>query len=228
MKTIRLLLSLLLLVTMACKKNKDIAPEKKEEEAKTAMDISQYFIVSDYTFIIGDKSVVHPLLLTFDNKGKATFYDFAAVGNNQRDYVFVDNVLTVNIGSGLSWVFKISGNSIVSADGMPPYHKNFKLYKVPETNQFNGNSYSGVLLAREINSGMPFRYIFNETQFGETVIDPPGFTYAYTVINNVAAITTINRIIRYFLILNGRLMISRYDLNTNTPAKFYYGSLSKD
>src|SRR4051794_5223275 len=105
MKIVSLTLSVLLLLTMACQKRKNNVPEKKEEVTKTGMDISQYFIVSDYTFTIGDKSFVHPLLITFDNNGKSNIYDFAAVGNGQYDYVFADNVLTISTGSGLSWVF---------------------------------------------------------------------------------------------------------------------------
>lgn len=229
MKTIRLLLPLLLLITMSCKKNDDKVPEKKEDPVKADMDISQYYIVIDHTFTLGSKSFIHPLLIVFDKGGKAGIYDFGAAGNGQYSYVFANNVITIDIGSGLSWVFKINNESIASTEGISTAdNKNFRLYKVPATNQFKGNVYSGVLIARENNSGMPFKYVFNETQFGESVIDPPSLTYAYTAIKNVAAVTTIDRVIRYFLIVDGRLVISRYDLDTSTPSKFYYGSLSKD
>jgi hypothetical protein len=228
MKTLKLILPLsLLLAISACKKNADNAPEDKEE-VNAEMDIRQYIITGEYTFVLGSKSFIHPILLTFNDGGKTDIYDFAAAGKGQYSYTFSNNTLSMNYGGSSNWEFKISNESIVSTTGISASIKNFKLYRVPLTNQFSGNVFSGMLSARENAASLPFKYIFNDSQFGEANVSQPGLTYAYTVVKNLAAVTTINRVIRYFLVIDGKLTVSRYDLDTEAPAKFFYGTLSRD
>ncbi|MES2454971.1 MAG: hypothetical protein V4594_05510 [Bacteroidota bacterium] len=226
--TIWATLLLILFTTASCKKNTAKPEPEPEPESPTAMDMRQYVIVGEYTFVLGGKSFLHPILLTFNEGGKTDIYDYAAVGKGQYNYTFSGETLTINYGGATNWVFQISNESISSATGVSSSIKNFKLYRVPETNQFSGNTFSGMLSARENSVILPFKYSFNDTQFGESNVGQPTLTYAYTVIKNLAAVTTINQVIRYYLVINGKLTVSRYDLASATPAKFFYGSITKD
>jgi hypothetical protein len=223
MKNLSYLIAAMLMLTLsACKKEKI-----KKDETKTAIDIKQYFISGTYLRTIGNKNFEHPYLLTFEENGQAKIYDWGAVSNITVSYTFENNKITVNYGGASNWVFTITDENISKAEGLQSYYLSSNLYKIPGTNQFTGNWYSGIMISRENSSGMFFAYKFTDSQYQETVHLAPA-TYSYTTIKNVMAIATENGIARYFLALNGKLMVSRYNFGVDPPANFFFAVLSKD
>ena len=223
MKNLTYLITAILLLTLsACKKEKI-----GKESPKTKLDIKQYFISGTYLRTIGNKNFEHPYVVTFEENGVARIYDWGAVNNMQVSYTFENNMLTVNYGGSSNWVFTLDGENISKAEGLQSYYLSSNLYKVPATNQFTGNWYSGMMMIRENGSSMYFAYKFTETQYQETIHLSPA-NHSYTTIKNVMAIATENGTARYFLALNGKLMVSRYNFGVDPPANFFFAALSKD
>ncbi|TCD28577.1 hypothetical protein EZ456_04085 [Pedobacter psychrodurus] len=223
MKNLTYLTTAILLLTFsACKKEKI-----KKEEPKATIDIKQYFISGTYLRTIGNKNFEHPYLVTFEENGQAKIYDWGAVSNIAVNYTFENNKITVNYGGASNWVFTIADENISKAEGLQQYYLSSNLYKIPGTNQFTGNWYSGIMMSRENGSSMFFSYKFTDSQYQETV-HISATTYTYTAIKNVMAIATENGIARYFLALNGKLMVSRYNFGVNPPANFFFAAFTKD
>lgn len=222
--TTYMVLIALVLTFSACKKSKESLDAKA---ANNQIDIKQYVITGTLNRTISGKVFEHPYLITFDDDGKCSIYDFSAVGIIQASYTFTDNILTVNYGGKTNWIFTISEESIIKSENVQSYYLSRTLYKIPGTNQFTGNWYSGNLNSRENKSALFFAYKFTNGQFEETVHITPQ-TYNYTLIKNIMAIATENGIARYFLALNGKLAVSNYNFGIDPPANFYYGALSKD
>jgi len=223
MKNLSYLIAAVLMLTFsACKKEKT-----QKEETQTAIDIKQYFISGTYLRTIGNKSFEHPYVVTFEENGQAIIYDWGAVNYITVGYTFENNKITVNYGGASNWVFTIADENISKAEGLQSYYLSSNLYKIPGSNQFTGNWYSGMMLSRENSSSMFFAYKFTDTQYQETVHLTPA-TYTYTTIKNVMAIAKENGIARYFLALNGKLMVSRYNFSVDPPANFFFAALTKD
>jgi hypothetical protein len=224
MKPIKLILFLLglSLSFIACKKEK-IA----KDEPKAALDIKQYFISGTYLRTIGTKNFEHPYLVTLEENGVARIFDWGAVNYGTASYTFQNGALTINYGGASNWVFTIADEQISKAEGLQSYYLSSNLYKVPSNNQFTGNWYSGMMMSRENSSAMFFSYKFTATQYQETV-HIANSSHSYTPIKNVMIIEKENGIARYFLALNGKLMVSRYNFDVDPPANFFYAALNKD
>ena len=223
MKNLIYLTSAILLLTFsACKKEKI-----KKEETKATLDIKQYFISGTYLRTIGNKNFEHPYVVTFEENGQAIIYDWGAVNNITVSYTFENNKITVNYGGATNWIFTVADDNISKTEGLQSYYLSSNLYKIPGSNQFTGNWYSGMMMSRENSSSMFFAYKFTDTQYQETIHISPT-TYAYTVIKNVMAISKEKGTAKYFLALNGKLMVSRYNFGVDPPANFFFAALTKD
>lgn len=224
MKTLQLYLIAILLVVTGCQKKDNPEPEKKSEK----LNLTQFFITAEYPVVISGKSFLHPFVIFFDEYGMCNFYDLGAVNHSDGiPYAQDGNKIILNVGSGIKWTFNLFGQSIISTSGIPTDNKNFRLHKVPTTNQFAGQ-FSGILKARENNASILFTFLFNQTQFGESIIGNPKLDYALTPIKNVFAMASVDNIKRYFLIVDGKVSVSRYAFDTPGPARFFYGTLTKD
>lgn len=226
---IALLLIALSTCFAACKK-KDAKPEKEAPKSESAaLNLSRYIIKGMLTFPANGKLFQHPYIIAFEDNGTAVLYDFGAAGNNAATYTMANNIVTINFGGNAIWKFTIDNETIVEAVGPQSNILSYVLYPVPNSNQLANNWYSGVMLNRFNNSAMYFAYKFTGSQFQEIVHDSPS-TYNYTLVKNVMGISVRAGIKTYFLAMDGKLMVSRFDFEDDpaSSASFFFASLSKD
>lgn len=231
MKNLIITFVLVVLATcfVACKKSSDAKPEEEEKNEPAALDISKYIIKGTLTFPQNGKVYQHPYIIAFEDNGTATLYDFGAAGATSATYTFEQNLLILNFSGNAVWKFTIANGAITAASGPQSNILNYALYPVPSSNQLASNWYSGIMMNRFNNSAMYFAYKFTATQFQETVHDSPS-TYSYTLIKNLMGISTRAGIKTYFLAMEGKLMVSRFDFEEapSSSASFFFASLSKD
>jgi len=222
MKTIKIYLSILfLLVVVSCKKKDDPKPD----DAK--LDLTNYFITMEFpTEFTGGRTYNLPFLIVFNDNVKSTLYSFSSPPPEAISHKLENDKIKVTYGSS-NWEFTIKDEVITAVSGFVNQPKNIKLHKVPATNQFVGH-YSGMLNARLVNTSFPFRYAFNQTQFGEEMVSDPTLDYVITPIKNVFAISNIDSIKRYFLIIDGKLIVVRMKMGGTNAESFMYGTMTKD
>jgi len=222
MKTIKLCLSILLvLVVVSCNKKDDPKPD----DAK--LDLTNYFITMEFpTEFTGGRTYNLPLLIVFNDDEKSTLYSFSSPPPEAISHQLENDKIKITYGSS-NWEFTIKDQVITAVSGFVNQPKNVKLHKVPATNQFVGN-YSGMLNARLVSNAFPFRYAFNQTQFGEEMVSDPTLDYVITPIKNVFAMSFIDSVKRYFLVIDGKLIVVRMKMGGTNAESFMYGSLTKD
>lgn len=222
MKTVKLYISLaLLLVVVCCKKKEAVAPDVLE------MDLTKYFITWESpTAFSGGRTYNLPALIFFDGGGQATIHWFSTIPPQTTSYKFEDDKIIVTINDK-SRVFNLEDENITSISGVDFPMENVKLHKVPETNQFIGK-YSGMLTSRLVNTAFPFKYVFAQTQFGEEVVADPTLDYAINPIKNVFATSFIDNIRRHFLIIDGKLSIVRIHVGGTNASTFLCATLARE
>ncbi|MFN0256978.1 hypothetical protein [Pedobacter ureilyticus] len=224
MKNLKIYLSMmLLLIVVSCKKNDEVNPEE------TKIDLTEHFITWEaptktYT---GNRIFNWPVLVLFENEGKVKMYSFASnTTPTQGSYTLTDDQLTITTSDQILG-FTIKDGSIIDNKGFTYEIQNVKLREFPSTNQFTGN-YSGMLNSYMVNTAFPFSYSFNQTQFGEGYNGQPQLDYVLNPINNVFAISSINSVVRYFLMVDGKLTIVRFKSGSTNAESLLYGTLFKD
>jgi major membrane immunogen (membrane-anchored lipoprotein) len=224
MKTLKLYLSIVLLLALvSCEKKDEVAPEEVK------MDLTKYFITweAPRTTYTGNRIFNWPVLVLFENDGKIKMYNFASnTTPTQGSYTLTDDQLTITTSNQILG-FTIKEGSIVDTKGFTYDIQNTKLRELPSTNQFTGN-YSGMLNSYMVNTAFPFSFSFNYTQFGEGYNGQPQLDYVLNPINNVFAISSINSVLRYFLMVDGKLTIVRLKSGGTNAESLLYATLSKD
>jgi len=222
MKTLKLYLSIVLLLTIvSCKKKDEVAPEE------TKLDLTKYFITMEFpTTFTGGRTYNLPALIVFDENGKATIHWFSSGPSEAASYNLENDKITVT-SANLNVNFTVKEQSITGVSGLINEVKNVKLHKVPATNQLIGK-YSGMLQSRLVSTAFPFRYVLNQTQFGEELVDDPTLDYVMNPVKNVFAESYIDSVKRYFLVIDGKLTVIRIKYGGTNAESFMYGSLSKD
>ena len=222
MKNLKLYLSvMLLLIIVSCKKKDEVTPEE------TKMDLTKYFITMEFpTQFTGGRTYNIPYLIVFDNDEKATHYGFASPGPEITPYKLEEDKITL-IVANQTWIFTISDNQITAFSGIPNPPKSVKLHEVPATNQLVGK-YSGMLQSRLVNTAFPYRYVLNQTQFGEEMVDNPTLDYVINPVKNVFAVSYIDSVKRYFLAIDGKLIVVRMKNGGTNAESYMYGTLTSD
>lgn len=224
MKTFKICLSIvLLLLAVSCKKNDEV------EQEETKIDLTTYFITWEVpTTFSGGRTYNLPVLMFFGSNNQVTIHWFSTANNPPKvtSYKLEDNKIIVN-NDNFDLVFNLDGDNITSTSGTNFKNENVKLRKLPPTNQFVGK-YSGMLTSRHVNTAFPFKYVFNQTQFGEESVAEPTLDYAINPIHNVFATTYIDGIIRHFLIVDGKLTVVRIHVGATNASTFLCAKLAKD
>ncbi|WP_379089981.1 hypothetical protein [Pedobacter sp. UC225_65] len=224
MKNLKLYLSImLLLIVVSCKKKDEVTPEE------TKIDLTKHFITweAPTKTYAGNRIFNWPVLVLFENEGKIKIYSFASNATpTQGSYTLTNDQLTITTSDQILG-FTIKDGSVIDTKGFTSEIQNVKLRELPSTNQFTGN-YSGMLNSYMVNTAFPFSYSFNQTQFGEGYNGQPQLDYVLNPINNVFAISSINNVLRYFLMVDGKLTIVRLKSGGTNAESLLYGTLSKD
>ena len=203
---------LLLFYLTSCKKDS----AKPDDEAKPFV-LTDYYIVGKYT-LNGAKM---PYVITFDENAKS---NSITVGlNSQSSWTYTDGVLTLDYGNSVKDTFKITDGKIASFVGASKLDT-YSLQKLPETNLFEGNSYSGGWITPGSNLQLVARFKFVGSKYGETSLGEPVIDKDYILIKNVAATsnTAASGILTFFAIVNGKLEAARYKTGNYT-----YGTFAK-
>lgn len=223
MKTLKLYLSIvLLLAIVSCEKKEEAAPE----DAK--IDLTKYFITMEFpTTFTGGRTYNLPSLTLFENEGKIKIYYFgSSTSPTLGSYNLNGDQLTITTPNQ-NLVLTLKDRKITGITGSINEIKNARLQELPATNQFTGN-YSGMLTSWMVNTSFPFSYSFNQTQFGEDYNGEPQLDYVLNPINNVFAISYINNVLRYFLMVDGKLTVVRLKNGGTNAESYLIGTFSKD
>lgn len=213
---------MLLLIVVSCKKKDEVAPEE------TKIDLTKYFITWEVpTQFAGGRTYNLPALTLFENEGKTKSYYFgSSTSPTLGSYNLNGNQLAITT-SNQNLVLTLEDGKITGITGSINEIKNAKLQELPSTNQFTGN-YNGMLTSWMVNTSFPFSYSFNQTQFGEDYNGEPQLDYVLNPINNVFAISSINSVLRYFLMVDGKLTIVRLKSGGTNAESYLIGTFSKD
>jgi len=200
---------LIVLVFSACSKSSE-----KPSGGNETIDLSQYCIVGKLI------NAMQPYIITLTADAKAYWIYAGGDANIRYSYSFSDGTLTIKLGNNQKFMFKIKDKQIVSYEGAYKL-ATYSLEKIPETNQFAGNVFSGGWK----NSGSSMTYFsklkFNDTQYGEASLGDPVINKDYALINNVSAISkTGSETLSFFVILNGKLEAGRLSNNVVSSGTF--------
>lgn len=202
---------ILFLSFTACKKNNS----KPEDE----FDITQYYIVGK----MGTSGISIPYIITFDANAKSNAITLSV--NSQSSYTYKDGTLTMDFGGGTVYVFKISDENITSFEGTDQL-ENYKLVKIPATNQLAGNTYNGSWKTPGSLLFVFTKFKFTDTQYGEASLNEPVPDKDYTLIKNIAATSTTgaNGLLSFWVLIDGKLEGAKYNPTTE---KVSYGIFTK-
>jgi len=220
MKTFKLFLFFAVAICLflhlsSCKKDGDQIEEDPQEET---LDITKYYIVGK----LNSSGTKLPFIYTFDPNAKA---NSITVGfNTQSSYTFRDGILRMDYGGSAVNTFKITNGQIESFTGVDPI-EGYKLLKLPETNQFTGQTFSGGWITPGSNLQFIAKFKFTGSQYGEASIGDPKIDEDYTLIKNVAATSNTgpNGILTFFVVNDGKLEAARQN-GSNTVS---YGTFAK-
>ena len=79
-----------------------------------------------------------------------------------------------------------------------------------------------------VNTAFPYKYVFNQTQFGEEMVAEPTLDYVMNPVKNVYARSVIDNVLRHFLIVDDKLIVARLKSGGTNAETFLFGALSKD
>jgi len=181
MKTLRITLLLLLLVSvMACKKD-NASPEPVEEP----FDIKQYVLVTKNANSSGWVTDIQ--LRTFEAQGKCIiFAELGIIPDDGFTYSYDSGVLKLYYGPGLKNELKIENNAITSATENVA-GRSYTLIKKPTDNPLNGNTYAGGWKSEGSLVISVASLQFTDTQYSEASINLPLPNKTYELFKNIAA-----------------------------------------
>lgn len=216
MKNLTLITFLLLhLSFMSCKKNNSALEEQ--------IDFTQYCIVEKGKALSANNPIAL-YLLTFNADGECIMINVQ--GEYILKYTYEKGILKIYSGSGAARSeYKIENKKIVSSTGNDESFKP-ELIKVPVSNQLIGSSYySGNWKTEGSTIVQPSNLKFTETQFGETSSNEPIPNKSYILRKNIAAKSTENGIMSFWILVNGKIEAQR--INFNPTTKWYTAQYKK-
>lgn len=213
-----LIVMTMLLVFSSCKKDK-AEPKSPEEQ----IDFTQYCIVEKAKALSANDPIAL-YLLTFNTEGECII--ITVQGEYNYKYAYENGMLKIYSSSGMiRGEYKIENKKIVSSTGNDASFKP-ELIKVPATNQLSGSSYySGGWRAEGSLIIQTSNLKFTDTQFGETSFNEPVPNKLYILRKNIAAKSSENGIMSFWILVNGKLEAQR--INFNPTKKWYSGQFNK-
>lgn len=179
MKTVKIISILLLIVgTISCRKGDDKQPVEEP------FDITDYVLVG----LAKDDHQLATFMLTFEKEaqGKSIeYHSFAPIEGYTYNYTFVDGVVKIYNEGYVIREFKIQNKTIVSSNNADQLI--FKLAKISDTNQLNGNTYVGSWSVPGTNTQYAVNLRFSGTHYSESYPNPIAPDHEYKIIKNIAA-----------------------------------------
>lgn len=219
MKNLRILSMVFLLLSfVACKKDK-AEPKIPEEQ----IDFTQYCIIEKAKALSANDPIAL-YLLTFNTEGECIIITIQ--GEYNYKYAYENGMLKIYSANGeVRSEYKIENKIIVSSKGNDASFKP-ELIEVPATNQLSGSSYySGGWRAEGSLIIQTSNLKFTDTQFGETSFNEPVPNKLYILRKNIAAKSSENGIMSFWILVNGKLEAQR--INFNPTKKWYSGQFNK-
>lgn len=213
MKNLRSILAKTLIVLYvlaifaSCKKD-------KTEPEENAIDITQHVIVGKKTEMGDFGRPILPFVITFDTDGNCKLHSLAGKTTGTFIYANGNLKITLNYGIGPAIIeFKLESNRIISNSSKDPGYQ-CELLETPETNQLSTSTYDGTWKPYSGALGKSAIFKVTDNQYGEAEFNTPVTNKPYTLIKNIAAESISNGVLSFWVLVNGRLEGSRFDVNT--------------
>lgn len=179
MKTMKIISILLLIIgIISCKK------DHEQQAVEEPFDITDYVLVA----LAKDDNQLATFILTFEKEaqGKSIeYHTFAPIEGYTYNYTFADSVVKIYNAGYVIREFKIKNKTIVSANSADQFI--FKLAKISNTNQLNGNTYVGSWRVPGTNTQYAVNLRFSGTHYSESYPNPIAPDHEYKIIKNIAA-----------------------------------------
>jgi len=220
MRTLKITMMLLLLVSsIACKKD-SVAPQ----ETKEPFDIRQYVLVTRQTN--NNNWVVNISVKSFEAQNKSiVFNEGGQIPDNGFTYSYADGVLKLLYDGRVNSELKIE-NNLIASKKLSGITTSYQLIKIPAENQLNGNTYNGGWKSEGSLLTSVASVKFTDTHYSEASINLPPPNKTYQLFKNIAAYSydVTNRVDSFWVLSDGKLEGYRQYGNSNTSVN---GTFSK-
>lgn len=220
MRTLKITIMLLLLVSfIACKKD-SVAPQ----EIDGSFEIRQYVLVTRETN--NNNWLVNITVTSFEAQSKSiVFNEGGQIPDNGFTYSYADGILKLLYDGRVNSELRIE-NNLIASKKLSGITISYQLIKIPNENQFNGNTYNGGWKSEGSLITSIASLKFTDTQYGETSINVPVPNKTYQLFKNIAAYSydINNRVKSFWVLSDGKLEGYRKYYNSNTSVN---GTFSK-